>query len=548
VDTLRLAELLFPHITRTLADYETVYPPRALPPTAKVTRLGPSPTGFIHLGNLYGAFADERLAHQSGGRFLLRIEDTDAKREVPGAVETLLSSLAYFGVRFDEGALEEGDQGDYGPYRQRQRAELYQTAAKALVQQGLAYPCFCTEEELRAIRARQEAVKANYGYYGPWAAHRELPPEEIERRLRSGESFVIRLKSPGDPRRSFTIRDGIRGELTLPENEQDVVLLKSDGIPTYHFAHVADDHFMRVTHILRGEEWLSSLPVHVQLFQLFGWPMPVFCHTTLLLKRDNGVKRKLSKRKDPELGLNFYRQAGYHPLAVREYLLTILNSDFEEWRSAHPDAPLEAFTFRIEKMGSSGALFDLNKLNDISKNVLAHLPPSDIAVFLQDWARRCRPEIDALFRENAAYLTAMLGVGRAGQNPRKDLICGEQIFTFLRFFFDDYFAQEDPPPEQIVPEEAKGLLEAYLAGYDPREDNAAWFARVRRLAADYGYAAKPKDYQQHPERYRGHVGDISGLLRVALTGRRNAPDLWEIQQVMGEERVRRRITAFRDAL
>jgi glutamyl-tRNA synthetase len=495
------------------------------------------------LGNLYSAFADERLAHQSGGLFLLRIEDTDAKREVEGAVEALLSSLEYFGVRFDEGALAEGGQGDYGPYRQRQRAELYQTAARQLVRQGFAYPCFCTEAELQALHAEQEAAKVNYGYYGAWARHRNLPAPEIERRLAAGESFVIRLKSPGAAGQSFTIRDGIRGELTLPENEQDIVLLKSDGIPTYHFAHVVDDHFMRTTHVLRGEEWLSSLPVHVQLFRLFDWTPPVFCHTTLLLKMDGGVKRKLSKRKDPELGLSFYRQTGYHPAAVREYLLTILNSNFEEWRLTHPEAPQEEFAFRIDKMGSSGALFDLNKLNDLSKNVLASLPAEEIAAFLTAWAREYQPELAELWQPAPDYLAAALGVGRAGKNPRKDLIYGEQMAEFLSFFFDETFEREDPFPDTVAAADIADLLTGYLALYNPADDNAAWFDRVRNLALEHGYAGNPKDYKKAPEQYKGHVGDVSALLRIALTGRKNSPDLWEIQQIMGEDRVRRRIQA-----
>jgi glutamyl-tRNA synthetase len=305
---------------------------------------------------------------------------------------------------------------------------------------------------------------------------------------------------------------------------------------------------MRVTHILRGEEWLSSLPVHVQLFELLGWTPPVFCHTSLLLKMDGGVKRKLSKRKDPELGLDFYRQEGYHPLAVREYLLTLLNSNFEEWRLAHPGEPLEEFSFRLDKMGSSGALFDLNKLNDISKNVLALLPPAEIADFLRQWAAACRPELADLFTREAAYLTAVLGVGRGGKNPRKDLIHGEQIFTFIRFFFDAYFLREDDPPAEIPPAEASLLLTAYLAAYAPGDDNEAWFSALRQLAEAHGYAASPKAYKQAPEQYKGHVGDISALLRVALTGRKNSPDLWEIQQIMGEERVQQRILAFIAAL
>jgi glutamyl-tRNA synthetase len=548
MDHMRLAELLFPNINKDPRYFEALYPPRDLPAGAKVTRLGPSPTGFIHLGNLYGAFADERLAHQSKGVFILRIEDTDNKREVAGAVETIISSLEYFGVHFDEGATHEGDKGYYGPYRQRQRAEIYQTFAKLLVQQGKAYPCFCTEAELAEIREQQAELKVNFGYYGSWAKHRNLTIEEIQARLDRGEPFVIRLKSQGDPSKYFTIEDGIRGRLSMPENDQDVVLLKADGIPTYHFAHVIDDHFMRVTHILRGEEWLSTLPYHIEIFQALGWSHPVFCHTTVLMKMDEGIKRKLSKRKDPELGLDYYRSLGYHPTAVREYLLTVLNSNFEEWRLAHPEAPVDEFEFTTEKMGSSGALFDLDKLKDVSKDVFANMTAAEVLEFMQAWARQYQPELAGLFAENQDYLLKVLSIGRGGEKPRKDLIYATQIFEFIKFFFDEYFVIEDAFPDNVASEEAQSILGDYLAGYDYEDDNTTWFEKVRKLAEKHGFAAKPKDYKKNPAAYKGHVGDVSAVIRVALSGRRDAPDLWEIQQIMGLDRVRSRIQAAQKAL
>ncbi|MDR0468546.1 MAG: glutamate--tRNA ligase [Peptococcaceae bacterium] len=538
-----LAKLLFPRITKEPEDYEEIFPPRDLPEKAFVTRLGPSPTGFIHLGNLYGALADERLAHQSGGVFILRVEDTDQKREVPGAVELIISSLAYFGVEFDEGATEEGDKGGYGPYRQRARAEVYQSVACKLIRIGRAYPCFCTEEELKEIREKQMADKQNPGYYGIWAKHRDLTMEEIRGRLSTGAPFVIRMRSMGDPARSFRISDGIRGELTMPENDQDFVLLKADGIPTYHFAHVVDDHFMRITHILRGEEWLATLPYHHELFQALAYELPVFCHTTVLMKMDGGIKRKLSKRKDPELGLDYYRQLGYLPLAVKTYLLTVLNSNYEEWQSANPGADASAFHFTTEKMGSSGALFDLDKLQNVSKDVFAAMPAGEIYCFLLAWAETEAPDDYALLAEDADYITAIVNIGRGGANPRKDLIFGRQIMDFIRFFFDSRFVIEDTYPEQIPAGLAVDILEDYLAGYRFDDDNAAWFEKVRDLGVKHGFAAKPKDFKQHPEQYIGHVGDVSSLLRVALSGRRNSPDLWEIQQIMGEERSSRRIRA-----
>ncbi len=393
MDYRKLADLLFPHITKTPQDYEAVYPPRQLPEGARVTRLAPSPTGFIHLGNLYSAFVDERLAHQSGGIFFLRIEDTDDKRFVEGAVETIVGSLDYFGIEFDEGASVEGESGEYGPYHQSRRAELYQACVKQLVQQGHAYPCFLTEEELSEIRAKQEAEKQNPGIYGRWAVSRSLSYEEIEEKLKQGVPYVVRLKSsgktdvPAEEMDTITVSDAIRGEITMPANNMDIVILKATGIPTYHFAHVVDDHYMKTTHVVRGEEWLSSLPVHIELFGLMGWQPPVYCHTAHLMKiGEEGTKRKLSKRKDPELSLDYYRRDGYYPPAVREYLMTLLNSNFEEWRIANPEEPLDAFAFSTEKMSNSGALFDLDKLRDVCKDVLVRVPASELAAFLKKWA------------------------------------------------------------------------------------------------------------------------------------------------------------------
>lgn len=543
----KLAELLFPHITKDPAEYEALYPQRELPKGAKVTRLGPSPTGFIHLGNLYGAFVDERLAHQSGGLFYLRIEDTDDKRQVDGAVEAIISSLEFFGVSFDEGATMDGDKGEYGPYHQSQRAEIYQTYVKQLVQSGQAYPCFCTEEELNAIREEQESLKQNPGYYGKWAKHRDLSFEEIQSRIEAGQAFVVRLRSKGVPVgsgeevRTISVEDGIRGTLTMPENEQDVVLLKATGIPTYHFAHVVDDHLMRTTHVVRGAEWLPSLPIHVELFQTMGWDLPIYCHTAQLMKMEDGNKRKLSKRKDPELSLDYYRSEGYHPKAVREYLLTILNSNYEEWRMEHPDAPQEEFAFTVEKMSNSGTLFDLDKLNDISKDVLVKIPATELASFLIEWARAYKPEILALLEGNQDYLVKILDLGRSGDKPRKDFIYARQMFDFISYFYDDYFRQEDAYPDNVTAEDASVILSSYMKSYDHQDDQAQWFDKIREIAQANGYAAKPKDYKKNPDQYKGHVGDVSTVIRIALMGRAMSPDLWEIQQILGEEKTKERI-------
>lgn len=541
MDHMQLAEMLFPNITKAPADYEALYPPRQLPPDARVTRLGPSPTGFIHLGNLYVAFVNERLAHQSGGLFFLRIEDTDDKREVAGAVEAVITSLEHFGVRFDEGAGIDQDTGDYGPYFQSRRADIYQCFIKDLIQRGLAYPCFCSEEDIQAIRDGQEAAKQNPGYYGSYAKCRDLGLEEIRARLANGDPYVIRFRAQGDPAKNFEIVDGIRGVLSMPENEQDIVILKQSGIPTYHFAHVIDDHLMRTTHVVRGEEWLSSLPIHVALFRAMGWPLPVYCHTTVLMKMDGETKRKLSKRKDPELSLDYYRSEGYHPQAVREYLMTILNSNYEEWRMANPDAQIEEFPFTVEKMSNSGTLFDLDKLNDISKEILVRMEDSAVYEFLLEWAGAYREELVPLFAEKKAMLLRILAMDRHGDKPRKDLIFCPQIFEYISYFFDEYYKTADTFPENVDPADIAPILSGYLESYDHSDDASAWFDKIRALSEKLGYAAKPKDFKKNPDLYKGHVGDVSTVIRIALMGRASSPDVWEIQQIMGEEMVRRRI-------
>jgi len=544
MDYNKLAEMLFPHIKETVTYYENQFPERSLPEGAKVTRLGPSPTGFIHLGNLYGAFVDERLARQSGGVFMLRIEDTDEKRKVEGSVEIIISSLKYFGLDFDEGALLDGDKGSYGPYYQSNRGPIYQCVAKYLVEQGKAYPCFCTEEELEEIRNKQTEANVNTGYYGKWAKDRELSIEDVQKHLDNGDEFVIRFKSMGTEEGIFEIEDAIRGRLSIHENYQDAVLLKTNGIPTYHFAHVVDDHFMRVTHVIRGEEWLSTLPIHYEIFKSIGWQHPVYCHTSHLMKMDNGSKRKLSKRKDPELGLGYYMDLGYHPAAVREYLLTILNSNYEEWRIENPDSPIDDFKFSLDKMSNSGALFDLDKLNNICKDVLLKIPADEIYEFLLDWSKAHKTEITEILEKNKKDVIKLLSVGRSGDKPRKDLMYCEQIFDFISYFFDEHFKIVDSYPENIDNDEAKKLLELYLQTYDHSDDQSQWFEKIRIIAQENGYAAKPKDYKKNPEMYKGHVGDVSSVIRLAIVGRSSSPDVWELQQIMGEEKVRRRIESI----
>ena len=557
MDYKKLADFLFPDIDQTPEDLEALYPKRQLPEGAEVTRLAPSPTGFIHLGNLYGAMVDERLAHQSNGVCYLRIEDTDEKREVEGAVPVLLDVLSYFGINFDEGACKAdkpgcrpsnvepsaGETGSYGPYWQSMRSRIYKACVKKLVAEGKAYPCFMSEEEIAQIREEQSAAKLDPGIYGKYAKHRDLSFEEIQARIAAGETYVIRFRSEGDASRYFTVRDAIRGEISMPENIQDVVILKKNDLPTYHFAHVVDDHFMHTSVVVRGEEWMASLPIHVQLFAAMGWEVPLYCHNTVLMKIDEttGQKRKLSKRKDPELGLSYYKELGYFPEAVREYLLTILCSDYEEWRIANPLADYNEFHFSTEKMSDSGTLFDINKLNDVSKDVLAKKSAAEIYDFMLGWAKEFDQAKYRLLADNKDMLLKVFDIDRGGEKPRKDLIYAQQIFAFIKYFFDDTFEYESEWPAEVSAEDRKEILARYIAGYDPADDNSAWFEKVRGITADLGYAVKPKDYKKNPDAYKGHVGHVSGVIRIAVTGRANSPDLWTVQQIMGKEKVAQRI-------
>ncbi len=549
MDYQQLAEWLFPDVELTIDDLEQRFPKRTLQDGAMITRLGPSPTGFIHIGNLYGALIDERLAHQSGGSFLLRIEDTDDKRKVEGAEALIIRAMDYFGIHFDEGVTLAGDKGDYGPYHQSERVDMYQAVAKSLVAQGKAYPSFATEEDLAKIREEQEARKVNTGYYGEWATDRNLSMEDIREKLDVGEPWTLRLRAAGNPEEAVSVPDGIRGHVTIHPNDQDFVLLKTNGVPTYHFAHVVDDHFMRVTHVVRGEEWLATLPFHIELFETLGWEHPVYCHTAHLMKIDeNGTRRKLSKRKDPEMALSFYEEEGYFPQAVREYIMTLLNSDYEEWRLANPELPLEDFPVHLDKMATSGALFDMVKLEDICKETLVRLDEATIADFVLAWAKKHQPDVYDVIVPQRDDFVKLLAIGRDGKKPRKDLVNARQIVAFTKYFFDAWFVQEDALPENIPAEEAVAILEDYLATYDHADDNEAWFNKIRTITENRGYAVRPKDYKKNPEAYKGHVGDVSTVVRLAITGRRNSPDVWSIQQVLGAEKTVARVKAYIEAL
>lgn len=544
MDYEKLAELLFPDVSATREDMEKSFPDRSLPTGANVTRIGPSPTGFVHLGNLYNALIGERLAHQSKGVFYLRIEDTDNKRKVPGAVETIINAMKYFGVEFDEGAVAGGDKGNYGPYRQRQRKNIYQTFAKWLTQQGKTYPCFLSEEELTAIREKQIKDKVDIGIYGEYAQkNRNLTFDEVKKKIKNGESWVLRYKGELNSER-IVVEDAIRGNLEMPRNFLDFVILKSDGIPTYHFAHVVDDHLMKSTHVIRGEEWISSLPIHVELFNAFGWKAPIYCHTATLMKMEGNSRRKLSKRKDPELALAYYQEEGISQDAVWEFLLTVLNSNFEEWRIINPEQNYKEFEFTLEKMSTSGCLVDLDKLRDVSKNVISRMSAEDVYKKWYAWCKEYNNEFAKLLEKYQERAIKALNIGRGVEKPRRDLENWKQACCFMSFYYDETFSVNDDMFAQADEKIVKLFFNEYLNNYDHNLDQKEWFDMIKKITVRLGFAVKPKDYKKNPELYQGSIVHITNMLRIALTGRANAPDIWEVSQVLGEKIVRDRIAKW----
>lgn len=544
MDYKKLAEILFPNIDKNIDYYEEKFPQRKLEKGACVTRLAPSPTGFIHLGNLYGALVDERLAHQSKGTMILRIEDTDHKRKVEGAEEVIINALNYFNINFDEGVTLDGEVGNYGPYHQSERKEIYQSVAKYLVENNKAYPSFVSEEELEVIREKQIKENLTTGYYGEFAKDRDLTFEEIEENLSQDKPWTLRLKSTGNPEESLEIKDAIRGSVTIHPNNMDIVILKQNGIPTYHFAHVVDDHFMRITHVVRGEEWLATLPVHIELFETVGWKAPIYCHTAHMMKMDDGNKRKLSKRKDPELSLEFYQKLGYSKEALLEYLMTILNSNFEEWRMKNKELSMYDFKFKLDKMSGSGALFDINKLEDISKEVLVSMEIDDVVEFFYNWAKEYEVEKYNIIKDKKEEVKVLFSIGRDGKKPRKDLVYASQMFDFISYFFDECFTEYESLPENVSNEMAIKLLEEYKATFSMEDNNSQWFDKVREISEKYNFAVKMKEYKQTPENFEGSIADVSTVIRLAITGLVNSPDIYSIGMIMGEDRVNKRIDKY----
>jgi glutamyl-tRNA synthetase len=543
MDHHALAELLYPHVTQNIADWESAYPPRILPEGARVTRFAPSPTGFMHLGGLYGSLLDERLA-ANGGVFYLRIEDTDLERKVEGGVDQILGALADFGLAYGEGPLPGGgEKGAYGPYCQSERRDIYHAFAKHLVQLGHAYPCFCTKEQLAAMRQTQQARKVNFGYYGVYAVHRGASLHAIQSALNAATPWVLRLRSQGDHSRRFQKPDILRGMMELPENDQDMVLLKSDGLPTYHFAHLVDDYLMRTTHVVRAEEWLPTFPVHHELFERFGFEPPQYLHTPQIMKLDGGSKRKLSKRLDPEASVQYYLEEGYPTEAVLWYLMSILNSGFEDWMARRPGANWRDYPFSISNIGASGALFDPAKIHDVCKNVMAGYTANEVFVGLLNWSSVYRPDFAELVRKYPDPVRAALAIGRGGPKPRKDIARYSELPGYLSFLFDETFTATDEMPSCMTNDLWIQCVSRFCESYDPADGSDVWFEKVKAAAAAIGFAPDTKDYKKDPAAWPGHVGDVSMALRVAVTGRRQSPDLCEIMRVLGAGRVMQRLRA-----
>ena len=540
----KLAELLFPEITKTPEDYEKIYPERGLSEGARVSRFAPSPTGFLHLGGLFASMVSCLTTRATDdGVFFLRIEDTDKKREIEDGVSAIITGLADFGIVPDEGVMGfQKESGEYGPYQQSHRKEIYQAIAKSLVQRGLAYPCFCSEDDLNAIRAEQEKAGTDIqGYFGEWAKCRNLTFDEQKAKIEAGMPYTLRLRSEGKPENRIKFDDLIKGKIEMPENIQDVVLLKTDGIPTYHFAHAVDDHFMRTTHVVRGDEWISSVPLHIQLFKACGYKVPKYAHISPIMKEDNGGKRKLSKRKDPEASVSFYTQSGYPKESVIEYLLTIANSNFEDWRKTNKDAAQSAFPFNLKKMSASGALFDLNKLNDVSKNVISLMTAEQVYDKAVAWAKAYDEELYKLLTADEAFAKGIFSIDRGTAKPRKDIAKWDEIKDYVSYFFNDIYTPDFTLPENISKADAAAILEAYLKVFDANDDKDTWFGKIKELCEPLGFTPNVKEYKKNPDAFKGHVGDVSTVIRIAITSRRNTPDLCSIIALLGNNEVKSRL-------
>ena len=543
MDNKDLANLIFPNV-KGYEYYEKKYPARDLPEGAIVTRFAPSPTGFVHIGSLFQALVAWKVAKQTKGVFFLRVEDTDQKREVENGVSGIVNSLNDFGIIPTEGMTDENNEiGEYGPYKQSLRKDIYQSYAKKLIEEGKAYPCFCTPETLEEIRSNQEKAKERTGYYGKWTRCRNMPMDMAAEKIKNGEAYIIRLKSPGNPDRKIKHKDIIKGNIDFPENDQDIVIIKSDGLPTYHFAHAVDDHLMRTTTVIRADEWVASVPLHLQLFYMLGFKAPKYAHISPIMKMDGESKRKLSKRKDPEAAVSYYKEEGIPKQSVIEYLINIANSNFEIWRKQNPDKSIDEFTLELNKMGVSGALFDMVKLLDVSKTVISKYTAEEVYTAALEWAKEYDSELAEMLSDKE-YSLKVLGIERGNVKPRKDIAKWSDIKNIIYYMYDNKFDKNGEFEYQKITDkdEIEQIVNIYFEKYyNENDDKQTWFNKIKDLAEEMGYAREVKEYKANPEAYKGHVGDISTVLRVKLTGRHNTPDLYEIMQVIGKERLLKRI-------
>ena len=552
MDYKELANLIFPD-AKPISYYEEKYPERKLEEGAIVTRFAPSPTGVMHIGGLYQGLIAKKLAEQTQGVFFLRIEDTDQKREVENGIKGIVESLKDFDIEPDEGMTSETEEkGEYGPYKQSLRKEIYQAYAKYLIEQGKAYPCFCSQEELNQIREKQEAAKIRPGYYGIWAKCRGLTVEEMAKKIEAGDDYIIRLKSPGREDRKIKHKDVIKGNVEFPENDQDVVIIKADGLPTYHFAHAVDDHLMHTTHVIRGDEWLSSVPLHLQLFQVLGFKAPKYAHIAPIMKNEDGNKRKLSKRKDPEAAVSYYAEQGIPKEAVKEYLLNIANSTFENWRRANPDKKIEEFDLQLNKMSVSGALFDMVKLLDVSKIVISKMSADDVYSSSLDWAKKQDEELANLLENQKEYSLKVFGIERGNKKPRKDISKWSDVKENISYMYDELFEKDNSEYQyQVIndKDDIRRILDLYVSKYyNFEDDKQTWFDKIKELAGEMGYAKEVKEFKANPGVYKAHVGDVSTVLRVALTKRTNTPDMYEIMQVLGKDVIESRFEIAKENL
>ena len=539
-----LADLIFPNISSDTSYYENKYPERNLPENAVVSRFAPSPTGFVHMGSLLSAFVENFVPKTTNGIFYLRIEDTDGKRTVENGINGIIKDLKDFDIQIDEGVLSEKESiGNYGPYIQSERKEIYETYAKKLIEEGLAYPCFCTEEDLTSMREKQEHKKTRIGYYGNWAKCRDLTNEERAQRIKNGEKYIIRLKSPGNFERKVILNDLVRGKIEMPENDIDVVLIKGDGLPIYHFAHAIDDHLMRTTHVLRGEEWISSYPIHTQLFSILRFKEPKYGHLGLVMKIDEtGARRKLSKRKDPEAAVSYYHEKGIPIEAVKLYLLTIANSNFEAWLDANPNSSIYDFKFDFKKMSDSGSLFDVEKLLNISKNYISKLSATEVYENLLKYTEEYDKDFNNLIKQYKEYTTNILNIEREQKKPRKDFASYSDIKNHIWYMFDELFNSNNYEFQNITDKyEIKTLLTAYIEKYyNENDDKETWFNKIKLLCDEFNYASNMKEYKENPDNFKGNIADVSTVIRVAITTKSMTPDLYEIMKLLGKDRILKR--------